>query len=218
MTNGVAYRRAAVEAAQLLALTPQTQDAHFAAPDEAVFHPDRTIRQALARAQFVLNTVCTVAVEGRLRSLQKIQRKQRLINLLHILTASGFAVLLTNHFEEPMKWIGAIVSAGAGAFALWLPSNIPDIERSVLEGTNTISTLSGTIARLEFELTMKKDQIGDELSEQIATALASCREQAVKWKFNQMATDTRVDLSSSLPSSGEQSLKPDKAELFPSTH
>lgn len=191
--NTVPYRRAAAEAAQLLSMTSGVGGRpHFAAPGEDLLQPDRAIRQALAEAQFLLNQVCTVAIQSRIRSLDEVHRKQRFINLLHLLTGSGFAVLLTNHFQEPMKWIGASVSFGAAAFALWLPSNVPEIEKSVFEGTNRISALSGEIARIETELILKKGEINDAMADRIASAIASCREEALKWKLGQIAADAGV--------------------------
>ena len=189
--NSVPYRRAAAEAAQLLNVTSGGRSPHFAAPGE-VLQPDRTIRQALAEAQVLLNQVCVIAIRNRIQSLNEVHRKQRFINLLHLLTGSGFALLLTNHFQEPMKWIGAIVSFGAAAFALWLPSNVSEIEKSVFDGTNRISALSGEIARIETELIVKKGEINDVIAERIASAIASCREEALKWKLGQIAVDAGV--------------------------
>jgi hypothetical protein len=186
------FRKAAIEAAQLLTLTSMKGGPRFAAPGEDVLHPDRTIRQALAHAQFVLNSVCTLAIESRVRALEQIQGKQRFINLLHLLTGSGFALLLTNHFEEPMKWIGAIVSFGAAAFALWLPRNVAEIERTVFEDSRKISALSGEIARIETELILNKGVIDDLLAERIAAVIASCREQAVKSKLGQITLGAGV--------------------------
>jgi hypothetical protein len=64
-----------------------------------------------------------------------------------------------------MEWIGAIISFGAAAFALWLPSNVSEIEKSVFEGTNRISALSGEIARIETELILRKGEINDTMAE-----------------------------------------------------
>jgi hypothetical protein len=190
--NSVPYRNAAAEAAQLISMISGGRSPHFAAPGEDVLQPDRTIRQALAEAQALLNQVCVVAIQKRVQSLSQVYSKQRFLNLLHLLTGSGFAVLLTNHFQEPMKWIGAIVSFGAAAFALWLPSNIQEVERSVFDGTNRISALSGEIARIEIELIMKKGEITDAIAERIGSVIASCREEALKWKLGQMAADAGV--------------------------
>jgi hypothetical protein len=190
--NTVPYRRAAAEAAQLLRMISGVGGPHFAAPGEDLLQPDRAIRQALAEAQLLLNQVCAVAIQSRIRSLSEVHRKQRFINLLHLLTGSGFAVLLTNHFQEPMKWIGASVSFGAAAFALWLPSNVPEIEKSVFEGTNRISALSGEIARIETELILKKGEINDTMADRIASAIAGCREEALKWKLGQIASDAGI--------------------------
>jgi hypothetical protein len=192
MVNSVAFRKAAAQAAQLLSMMPGGQSVRFAVPGEDMLQPDRDIRQALAQAQVLLNQVCGIAIQERIRALNEVYKRQRFINLLHLLTGSGFAVLLTNHFEQPMKWIGAIVSFGAAAFALWLPSNVPEIEKSVFEGTNRISALSGEIAHIETEMIFKKGEIDDAMAERIATAIASCREEAFKWKIEQIAADAGV--------------------------
>jgi hypothetical protein len=202
--NSVPYRRAAAEAAQLLSITSGVSKPRFAAPDEDLLQPDRAIRQALAEAQVLLNQVCTVAIQSRIRSLAEVQGKQRFINLLHLLTGSGFAILITNHFQKPMEWIGAIISFGAAAFALWLPSNVSEIEKSVFEGTNRISALSGEIARIETELILRKGEINDTMAERIATAIASCREEALKWKLGQIAAVAGVFP----PASTDKPIKP----------
>jgi hypothetical protein len=190
--SSVPYRKAAIEAARLLALISGREAARFGLSGEDVLHPDRTIRQALAEAQSVLNNVGVAAVESRVRSLERIHQKQRYLNLLHLLTGSGFVLLLTNHFEEPMKWIGAILSLGAGLFALWLPMNVPEIERTVFDGTKTIASLSKEITRIEIELLLKKGEIDDAMAERIATVIATCTEEAVKWKLGKVAGDAGV--------------------------
>lgn len=121
MNDSLAFRKAAAAAEKYLALVSPTETARFAVGGEEGVNSVPNIINALDRSKANLDNACTQAFESRVRSLEQIYRKQRYINLLHLLTGSGFAVLLTNHFEEPMKWIGAVVSFGAAAAALWLP-------------------------------------------------------------------------------------------------
>jgi hypothetical protein len=180
-----AYKRAAAEAEKLLVSYSEEKPPRFASPGEDIRDPERKIRQALADAQVLLNQVCRAALEDRIKSLSKIQQKQRFINLLHLLTGSGFVLLLTTQFGTPIKWMGAAVSFVAGAIALWLPRDVPAIETEISEDTNRISSLSGQIGRIETKLLLGK-AIDDDLANEISTVIGNCRELAEKWSIGKI--------------------------------
>ena len=70
-----------------------------------VLQPERTIRQALAEAQYILNQTSSVALQRRMAALEQIRSRQRIVNGLHLLTGSVRFLLIADNFgAHRMGW------------------------------------------------------------------------------------------------------------------
>jgi hypothetical protein len=170
----------------LLKYSPQ-KPPRFATGDIQILQPERTIRQALAEAQYILNQTFSAALQRRTTALEKIQRRQRIINGMHLLTGSGFVLLIANQSPEPIKWIGAILGLGAGILGLTIPENANALEKQISEDTDTVSSLSGKIAKIQTLLIIDPDLSRGDMATQIADAIAQCTALATKYGLDQIA-------------------------------
>jgi hypothetical protein len=185
-----ALQLAAKQANELLALYSPVKPPRFAIAEVEVLQPERSIKQALAEAQFILNQTSMTALTRRISALSGIRRRQRIINSLHLLSGSGFILLIANQFPDVTKWMGAIVSLSAGFLALALPNDAKTIEKEIFEDTNTVSTLSGEIARIQTQMLLDPDLTKDNLAGQIASTIGKCMELARKYELNAIAVES----------------------------
>ncbi|HEX8565304.1 MAG TPA: hypothetical protein VF648_06505 [Pyrinomonadaceae bacterium] len=183
------FQSAAQRGQELLVLYSPNKPPKFALNEAGVLQPAQTIQKALSEAQFILNETSTIALKSRISSLAKSRKIQRIINGLHLITGSGFVLLIANQFAEPTKWIGALISLGAGILALLLPGDPKIIEQQVFEDINTVSALSGEIARIQTIMLTKNPETDEKLSSEIATLIGKCIELSRKYELDKIAQE-----------------------------
>jgi len=171
---------AAAQARDFLAVYSPYKPPRFAAGGADVLQPERTIRQALEEAQFILLETSRAAFQTRIRSLASVRRWQRVINSLHLLTGSGFVLLIADKFSGPTKWLGALVSLGAGILALFLPGDVRSVESEIFNDAAAASQLSGEITKIQTRLLFKTVADDPSLAADISAAVGKATELATK--------------------------------------
>ncbi len=157
--------------------------------DVQLLHPERTIKEALAEAQFILNQTSNNALRRRMSALTSLRKRQRVINGLHLLSGSGFILLIANRIPDLAKWIGAIVSLSAGLVGLVLPTNMHTLEAEVTGDINSVSNLAGEIAHLQTKLLLEPDLTKGTVAMEIASVIQKCMELARKYELHTVAAE-----------------------------
>jgi hypothetical protein len=145
------------------------------------------VQKALAEAQFILNQASTTALRGRIDALDKIRNRQRVINGLHLLTGSGFVLLIADAFPTAVKWAGAVISLAAGIIGLILPANADALEKGIFDDTSEVSALSGEIARIQTQLLIDPDLTKGTIASDIANMVGKCMTLATRYGLNEIA-------------------------------
>lgn len=156
-------------------------------PTEEILQPELRIREALAEAQFILNQTSKAALRKRLEYLKSAMRKQRAVNMLHFVSASGFVILLANVQSTIVKWIGASISLVAGLLAFTVPKNLTSLEAEVFADTEILSALSGDVAKIQSELVLNSVKDNPELAERVYFAIAECTRLSKKYELDSLA-------------------------------
>jgi hypothetical protein len=160
-----------------------TGDLEAARPAQTV----NTVQKALTETQFILNQASTTALRRRINALDKIRNRQRIINGLHLLTGSGFVLLIADTFPTPVKWVGAAISLVAGVIGLTLPANADTLEKGIFEDTNDVSVLSGEITRIQTQLLIDPDLTKGTIASDVANAISKCMTLATRYGLNEIA-------------------------------
>lgn len=145
------------------------------------------VQKALTEAQFILNQTSTTALRRRIETLDTNRSRQRFINGLHLLTGSGFVLLIADAFPTAVKWAGAGVSLAAGIIGLTLPANADMLEKGIFDDANEVSTLSGEIARIQTQILIDPDMTREGIASDVATTIGRCMKLAAKYGLNEIA-------------------------------
>ncbi|HSY47372.1 MAG TPA: hypothetical protein VLC46_01035 [Thermoanaerobaculia bacterium] len=180
-------QKAAAQARDFLALYSPNKPPRFAAPGAEILQPARMIREALEEAQFILVETSRAALQSRIKELAKMRGRQRIINGLHLVSGSGFVVLIAGLYPDQIKWIGAVISLGAGIFALTLPTDQQSVETDVFNDAATASRLSGEITRIQTRLLFKTVEEEPALIDEISTVIGRASELSTKYRLNDIA-------------------------------
>jgi hypothetical protein len=125
------YYQAVKESVEFLTLySPNKPPRYMGAPSIELVEPELRVREALAEAQFILHKTADSVLGMRIRHLDKTHRNQKIVNMLHFVTASGFVLLIGDVFTTAIKWIGAAVSLVAGVAAIFIPKDLEPIRFS----------------------------------------------------------------------------------------
>ncbi|MCE7070892.1 hypothetical protein LZG74_11295 [Dyadobacter sp. CY327] len=172
------YKAALFQAHKFLTQFGSEQQ-HFAvSPTPAELEQGEVIRIALANANLILNSALEAAFKTRLGTLKKAKQKQRVINILHFITASAFVSLLSKESPEVIKWMGAVVALIAGVISLTLPEGIGELEKNIDADSKKIALLTGKIASAQFKLSKPNAELSDALFDEISSTINECAELA----------------------------------------
>jgi len=178
---------AAARARDFLAIYSPNKPPRFAAPGAEVLQPTRTIREALEEAQFILVETSRVALQSRIKELANMRGRQRLINALHLVSGSGFVALIAGLYPDQVKWVGAVISLGAGILALTLPTDPQSVEKDVFSDAATASQLSGEITRIQTRLLFKTVEEEPALADEVSAVIGKASELSTKYRLNDIA-------------------------------
>jgi hypothetical protein len=187
MTNDGGANSAAEAARAFLLLYSPDKPARFSAPGEAIRNPALLIQQALDEAQFTLNQASSVAFKARTGTITKFRKRQKVVSGLHFVTASGFGLLLAGQWPEVTKWIGAVVSLGAGMLGLTVPSTLASSERQVLVDIDEVSELSGRIVKTQAEIRFNSGKISPAISKESLSIIKQASTLAKRYQLDQVA-------------------------------
>lgn len=180
------YKAALFQAHQFLTQYGSDENLAAVTPSPTELEQAQTIQVALANASVLLNTALQASFKLRLQTLKKAKQKQRIINILHFITASAFISLLSKESPNMIKWIGAIIALVAGIIALTLPAGISDIEKNLDTDTKKISMLSGQIAGAQFKLSKPNIELSDSLFEEISRMISECTQLAKELELDRV--------------------------------
>lgn len=178
---------AAARARDFLALYSPNKPSRFAAPGAEVLQPTRMIREALEEAQFILVETSRTALQSRIKELARMRGRQRIINGLHLVSGSGFVVLIAGLYPDQVTWIGAVISLGAGILALTLPTDPQSVETDVFSDAATASQLSGEITRIQTRLLFKTIEEEPVLADEVSSVIGKASELSTKYRLNDIA-------------------------------
>jgi hypothetical protein len=126
---------------------------------------------------------------------------------MHFVTASGFALLLAKQWPEIIKWIGAVVSLGAGVLGLTIPSSLPSSEKQMLDDIQEVSELSARIVKIQAKIRFGLDVISPAINAESLTIIEKASALAKRHQLDQVAAaagglprPTRASMHSSLGS------------------
>lgn len=170
---------------QLLGLYAVEKPPRFATGDVERPQPVAEVQKALAEAQFLLNEASTQAMHRRIDALEKVRGRQRIINGIHLLTGSGFVLLIANTHPLEVKWAGAVISLAAGFISLTLPANADALGKQIFEDTNAVSALSGELAVLQTRLVLEPDI--KKVASDVARVIGRCMELATIYGLQDIA-------------------------------
>lgn len=184
------YKNALFQAHSFLTQYGSTEQLSAVTPSPIELEKEEAIKVALANASVLLNNALAGAFKLRLQVLRKAKQKQKIINILHFITASAFVSLLSKESPEVIKWTGAIIALVAGIIALTLPEGISDIEKNIDADTKRISKLSGQIASAQFRLSRPNSEIKDSFFEEISNLINECTQLAKELELDRIKRDT----------------------------
>jgi len=180
-------KRLADGARDFLLLFSPDKPPRYAGGGEQVRNPMRLLRQALDEAQFVLNRTSSATIRSRSRVVARQRRLQKLVSIMHFVTASSFALLLAGKWPEIMKWVIPSISLGAGILGIALPGNSASAERQIFEDIDRVSELSGRIVQVQTQMRMGGEELDASLSTEALAILNQCTALARRYELDQEA-------------------------------
>lgn len=187
MTNNGEGNSAAEAARAFLLLYSPDKPARFSSPGEPIRNPGTLIQQALDEAQFVLNQTSSASIKERSAAIARFRKRQLLVSAMHFVTASGFALLLAKQWPDIIKWIGAVVSLGAGVLGLTIPSSLPSSERQMLDDIQGVSELSARIVKIQAKIRFGLDVISPAINAESLTIIEKASALAKRYQLDQVA-------------------------------
>jgi hypothetical protein len=108
--------------------------------------------EALVEAHTLLSVIGKRAVEMKNAELEKIRKRQFLVNVAHLVTGSGFVALIALESPEAVKWVGAAVSLAAGVVGLTLPKDANLLRDEISQDIAALSAMAGEVAKVQLDL------------------------------------------------------------------
>jgi hypothetical protein len=187
--NTQSYNEALFQAHSFLTQYGSGEELYAVSPTPIELEKSKTFEEALATASVLLNKALESSFKLRLKKLKVSKKKQRLINILHFITASAFVSLLGKESPDLIKWAGAIIALVAGIISLTLPDGIADIEKGVDEDTKKIGILTGKIAEAGITLKTQKTEIPESFFKELTVTIGDCAKLAKELELDRIKSE-----------------------------